>query len=54
MRTSCNEDILPRGLGDRGNEGGCSRGLAGAIRLAPVQIKDILMKTNPKTNFIND
>lgn len=27
--------MLPSGLGERGNEGGWSRGLAGAVRLAP-------------------
>lgn len=27
--------MLPNGLGDRGNDGGCSRGRAGAARLAP-------------------
>lgn len=32
LRTSCNEDILPRGLGERGgNDGGCSRGLIGGL-----------------------
>lgn len=27
--------MLPNGLGDLGNDGGCSRGRAGAARLAP-------------------
>lgn len=27
--------MLPKGLGDLGNEGGCSRGRAGAALLAP-------------------
>lgn len=27
--------MLPSGLGERGNDGGWSRGLAGAVRLAP-------------------
>lgn len=35
LSTSCSEDMLPSGLGERGNEGGWSRGLAGAVRLAP-------------------
>lgn len=35
FNTSCKEDILPNGLGDRGNDGGCSRGRCGAVRLAP-------------------
>lgn len=35
FNTSCKEDILPNGLGDLGNEGGCSRGRVGADRLAP-------------------
>lgn len=36
FNTSCNDDMLPKGLGDRGSDGGCSRGLDGATRLAPV------------------
>jgi hypothetical protein len=35
FKTSCNDDMLPKGLGDRGNDGGCSLGRAGAVRLAP-------------------
>lgn len=35
LSTSCNDDILPSGLGDLGNEGGCSRGLVGATRFPP-------------------
>lgn len=35
FKTSCNEDILPSGLGDRGNDGGWSRGLTGAMRFVP-------------------
>lgn len=37
FNTSCKEDMLPNGLGDRGNEGGCSRGLVGAARFAPIR-----------------
>lgn len=37
FKTSCNEDIEPNnGLGERGRDGGCSRGLCGAALFAPV------------------
>lgn len=35
FKTSCKEDIEPNGLGERGKDGGCSRGRCGAARLAP-------------------
>lgn len=37
LRTSCRDDIEPNsGLGDRGSDGGCSRGRCGAARFAPI------------------
>lgn len=42
FRTSCNDDMLPKGLGDLGSDGGCSRGLDGATRLAPVIFKYVI------------
>lgn len=47
FKTSCSEDMLPNGLGDRGSDGGWSRGLAGAILLAPKE----LQSENHKRNF---
>lgn len=49
FNTSCNDDILPKGLGDLGSDGGCSLGLAGAIRFAPTKIT---LKTKILTKFI--
>lgn len=41
--TSCREDMLPNGLGDRGNDGGCSLGRCGAVRFAPGSLICLLM-----------
>lgn len=53
FKTSCKEDILPKGLGDFGNEGGAADGLCGAARFAPTptaqwnnkQMNCVLIKT---------
>lgn len=38
LRTSCKDDIEPNsGLGERGSDGGCSRGRCGAARFAPMK-----------------
>lgn len=65
FRTSCRDDILPSGLGDLGNEGGWSRGRAGAVRLAPgnellepsfngCECRNVLQRVNINTNHCGD
>jgi hypothetical protein len=44
FNTSCNDDMLPNGLGERGKDGGCSLGLAGAVLFAPLYLYIFLLK----------